>query len=204
MHPVHTLLLSTLCLGALSLDSLQVAGPPADRGILHDLQSALEGEWTGVLEYRDYGESPTSTKRVKLPTWLSVSKEQESLRFRYIYDDGPAKTVFESDLVTIDTASFTWTITPDNGKDAKTPKGKPDVSTVAGLPALRSGRGTLVLTGAGIDNGQPAEIRTTFRIGRNILEVLRETRHPGEDFKFRHSYTFVHAQPPIPKTQPSA
>ncbi len=173
--------------------------PPAtavDSHPLQDLQSSLHGDWVGVLEYRDYSEPPTSTKRVKLPTWLSVAPQSASLLFRYTYDDGPTKTVVDTELLTIDPAAATWTITPQGDKGTVSSKEKVDVYKISGLPALKSGRGTLVLAGTGTDSGQPAEVRTTVRIGRNILEILRETRRPGEEFQFRHVYTFIRAQPP--------
>ncbi len=36
------------------------------------LTQSLVGDWVGVLEYRDYSEPLTSTKRVQLPTWLQI------------------------------------------------------------------------------------------------------------------------------------
>ena len=55
-----------------------------------------------MLEYRDYSEPPTSTKRVKLPTWLTVEADGADLKFNYIYDDGPNKTVVETASVHFD------------------------------------------------------------------------------------------------------
>jgi hypothetical protein len=64
------------------------------------------------------------------------------------------------------------------------------------LDQLRQGLGILTLTGAGTENGKPVEVRTTLRIGRNILEILRETAATGQAFTFRHSYTMVRATAP--------
>lgn len=64
------------------------------------------------------------------------------------------------------------------------------------LAQLRDGRGTLELNGTGSENKAPAEIRTTLRIGRNILEMTRETAAPGRAFAFRHAYTFVRTSAP--------
>lgn|SRR5208283_3997898 len=58
-----------------------------------DVQLALIGSWAGILECRYFSEPTTSTKRVKLPTWLDIEPAGADLPFRYIYDDGPAKTV---------------------------------------------------------------------------------------------------------------
>lgn len=54
----------------------------------------------------------------------------------------------------------------------------------------------LILTGAGTENNRAVEVRTTMNIGRNLVEILRETRIPGEEFKFRHVYTFTRAAVP--------
>lgn len=203
MRVFAAVLLCVLCLGAADVRSQHMAGSIAGTPS-KDLQSALTGEWTGVLEYRDYSEPPTSTKRVKLPTWLSVAPSGGSLRFRYTYDDGPAKTVFQTDLITIDVPASTWTTTPEDRTESGGTKAKTDVAGVTGLQALKNGHGVLVLAGSGTDSGQPAEVRTTIRVGRNILEFLRETRRGKEEFQFRDSYTFVRAQPPAAAIAPPA
>ena len=70
---------------------------------------------------------------------------------------------------------------------------------MAGLTELRKGRGSLILTGNGTDNDAPVAVRLTIRIGRNILEILRETAASGQPFAFRHAYTFIRKSPPAPK-----
>lgn len=146
----------------------------AQAGELSDVQRALVGPWTGTLEYRDYSEPATSTKRVKLPTWLTIEASGADLRFKYIYDDGPSKTVKETAVVHFEAGD---------------------------VAQLREGRGVVTITSAGKENDKPAQIRTTYRIGRNIFEVLEETAPEGEPFAFRHSYTFVRAAPPAPITK---
>ncbi len=175
--------------GGLALLSVAAAAfgqtsPPSTQ-----LPQALLGHWTGTLEYRDYSEPATSTRRVKLPTWLSIEALGPDLRFGYVYDDGPSKTVTDVELVRIDTAGALYQVL---GADGNPRESYP----IAGLAALREGRGTLTLTGPGKENGAPAQIRTTFRIGRNILEITRETALAGEPFVFRHAYTLVRASPP--------
>lgn len=181
------LIAGILCL--VSIDgATQQAAPVAmsQAEIKQSLAAALTGSWTGVLEYRDY----QSDGRVKLPTWLMVSPDGAVLRFNYIYDDGPTKTVTEASRVTIDADKSTWTIISSDPKDA------PDVAVIDGLTRLKNGRGVLVLTGKGTDNNKPADVRTTIRVGRNILEITRETKQVGEEFKFRHAYTFTRSAPP--------
>jgi hypothetical protein len=150
-----------------------------------ELDAAMVGVWTGTLEYRDY----QSDGRVTLPTWLTIKREGSGLQFDYVYDDGPTKVVRESTRVTIDLAAKSYRVVSDPAK-------APDLYAIAGIELLKQGRGTLTLSGSGIDNDAPAEIRTTLRVGRNLLKIDRETRLPGEEFKFRHGYTFVRATPP--------
>lgn len=155
-----------------------------------DLRQALLGDWTGLLEYRDYSEPPTSTRRVQLPTWLSISPSGASLTEHFIYDDGPAKTVDSTNTLSLDIATATYT---------ETPTGKPaQVYKVTGYDTLKSGKGDLVLTGPGTENDKPTETRITLTIRRNLFSWIDETRPAGstEPFVFRHRYTFTRSQPP--------
>jgi len=155
---------------------------------LTELQRALVGSWAGTLEYRDFSEPADSTKRVKLPTWLGVEIAGSDLRFSYIYDDGPEKTVTETSLVRIDPAAARYSNMDATGK-------LEDGYDIAGLAQLQQGRGSLMLTGSGTENKAPVKVRTTIRIGRNILEITRETAAPGQPFTFRHAYTLVRTTP---------
>ena len=158
------------------------------------LDAALAGEWTGTLEYRDYSEPAGSTKRVKLPTWLSIAEEGGGLRFRYIYDDGPGKTVTDSEQVAIDVGAARYSVTPAGGKNQES-------YAISGLEQLKQGRGTITLNGSGIESNAPTQVRLTIHIGRNLLEILRETASPGQPLAFRHAYTFVRSA--APAVQPS-
>ncbi|GAA3763376.1 hypothetical protein [Terriglobus aquaticus] len=174
-----------------ALVGVSAAGQSSGSTVAADLKSALRGDWVGVLEYRDYSEPPTSTKRVDLPTWLSVTSDGEGKQtWHYVYDDGPNKTVDEIEAVTFDPAREQYTAV-DNGKPAQT-------FHVAGYSALKGGRGTLTLTGSGTDSGKPAEIREMMTIRRNLLEVLEETRSAGSQdaFAFRHLYRLVRREAP--------
>jgi hypothetical protein len=153
---------------AVPLLALAAQGPD-----LTDVQRALVGSWTGVLEYRDYSEPPTSTKRVKLPTWLTVEADGADLKFNYIYDDGPTKTVTGTDRVHFD--------------------------PTAAAAELKAGLGSIVVMGAATENDKPVRSRTTWRIGRNIVEFTEETAPEGQPFAFRHSYLFVRATAPVVK-----
>jgi hypothetical protein len=187
--------MQTLLLAAAFLTpcALQAQTPVAlPNQIQSDLQQALTGNWTGVLEYRDYSEPATSTKRVQLPTWLTITPANSAQTWHYIYDDGPTKTVEETDTLTFDPTASTYTES-DNNKPPHTFK-------VTGYPELRTGRGQLILLGAGTDNNKPAETRITLTIRRNLLTLLEETRpaNSTDRFAFRHSFTFTRATPPQP------
>ncbi len=174
---------------ALVLSLCQTVSAQQNATALPQLRAALTGDWVGVLEYRDYSEPAGSTKRVQLPTWLSITGAA-SLTWQYVYDDGPGKVVTETDVVTLDPAAGTL-ISVDNGKPAKT-------FTVQGYAELKDGRGALILLGSGTDAGKPADLKETMTIRRNLLEVLEETRPTGssESFTFRHVYRFVRKDVP--------
>jgi hypothetical protein len=147
-----------------------------------DVYQTLLGRWSGTLEYRDFG----NDKRVKLPTVLdtSLSADGQGMTFKYVYDDGPGKIVKETETIRVDLAAGTYTVEEDDG--GKT------VYKIAKLEGFtdRSG-GSLLLSGSGMENKVNVEVRTTIRCTASSLSVLRETRSPGEEFKFRHQYVFT-------------
>jgi hypothetical protein len=159
------------------------------------LYQAMTGEWTGVLEYRDYSEPATSMKRVFLPTWLSVKAIPGGLARHFVYDDGPNKVVDETDTVVADVLAGTY-FEQDTGKPAQ-------VEHVAGYDALKDGRGDLVLTGTGTDNDKLTETRTTLTVRRNLVSWVLEVRPAGssEAFSFRHRFTFTRASVPAVTTK---
>ena len=154
----------------------------------NDLNSGFIGRWTGQLEYRDF----QSNSQVFLPTWLTVTEtaDQRSLQFSYVYDDGPTKTVRERMTVTLEPATAKMTFVSDRDKSS-------DTYAVEGLEEFaKLGRGTLTLTGPGRENDKPVDVRITLTLRRNLYTYRKETRRPGEDFKFRDAYTFTRAEPP--------
>ena len=177
---------------AASLSLSLVVSPQVDTVHTADasLRQALTGDWVGVLEYRDFSEPVTSTKRVDLPTWLSIAALGESMAWKYTYDDGPTKVLEETDTVTFDPAANSYTES-SNGKP-------PSVFSVRGYEALKNGRGVLVLHGSGTDNDKPSETRITMTIRRNLLEITEEVRPAGstDPFAFRHMFRFTRTQPP--------
>jgi hypothetical protein len=158
------------------------------------LRQAMSGDWTGVLEYRDYSEPANSTKRVKLATWLAVTDAADRLTFKYTYDDGPNKVVGEILIVSFDVAGSNLQITNDHGHT--------EFYKVDGYDRLRDGRGDITLLGPTTDNNRPAESRITIGVRRNLITWVEEVR-PTSDvpFSFRHSYVFTRAE--SPKLTPS-
>lgn len=180
----------TLRLFPLALVPLLACCTQAQQPASADVSPAVTGRWTGVLEYRDYSEPATSQKRVTLPTWLTITGTAGAEAWHYIYDDGPGKVVDEDEQFTFDADGSRCTVTP-KGKASQT-------FQVAGLASMKAGRGTLVLTGPGTDNGKPSERRMTLTVGRNLLTLLEEVRAAGtqDEFAYRHLYRFVRAEPP--------
>ena len=175
-----------LILAALSLPGCAVAQASS---AMADLSAALRGEWVGVLEYRDYSEPVGSTKRVDLPTWLTITGDRAQ-SWHYVYDDGPTKTVTEDEAVTFDVEKGTFS-EASGGK-------APHVYRMSGFDTLKAGKGTLQMTGSGTDSGKPSEQHMVLTVRRNLLEILEEVRPAGstEPFAFRHLYRMVRASAP--------
>ena len=154
------------------------------------LNQNMTGEWVGQLEYRDF----QTNERVFLPTWLNMTPgaDGSSVTLGYTYDDGPTKTVREESTLAISTASKTATITSNRDHTS-------DTYAVSGLEEFaKLNRGTLILTGPGKENDKPVDVRITITLRRNLFTLVKETKHAGEDFKFRDGYTFTRKdRPPV-------
>lgn len=169
--------------------AVSLVSPEVQRSL--PLEHALAGRWAGVLEYRDYSEPVGSAKRVQLPTWLTIEVGAEGIRLTYTYDDGPDKVLEEKDTVVFDLAAKSYRAM-ENGHPWET-------YAVAGLEGLKDGRGELVMTGNGVENDKPAEMRVTWTVRRNLLMILEETRSRGSQgaFAFRHRYVFTRVETPV-------
>jgi hypothetical protein len=161
----------------------------APQDLLRDqIYSALTGDWTGQIEYRDY----QSDERVVLPTWLEVKPTSagDALQFAYTYDDGPTKTVTEMSTVIIDTTKRQFTIVSSGDHSTNT-------YGIEGLgPPNRNGRMRFALTGDGTEKNQKVQLRITITIDRNLYQFTKETRLPGAEFNFRDSYQLTRRNPP--------
>ena len=152
------------------------------------LNQYMTGDWAGQLEYRDF----QTSERVFLPTWLTMtpSAEGSSVKLAYTYDDGPTKVVRESSTLTFTADAHSATLTSDSERTGET-------FAVAGLEEFaRLNRGKLVLTGPGQENSKPVDVRITLTLLRNLFTLVKETRAPGEEFKFRDGYTLTRKSAP--------
>jgi hypothetical protein len=164
-----------LALAVLGLHAAEPA-PALSADKIYGLSS---GEWTGVPEYRDY-QPPHG--RVTLPTKLAVtlSPDDAALILRFVYDDGPKKTVKWTSLPALDLPArrLTWS---DRGK----PLEAGDTFTLAEA----SPDGTrLVFLGTKLEDNKTARIRYTFISAPNAWNILKETTSNIPDFAFRHEY----------------
>jgi hypothetical protein len=160
--------------------------------------AGFRGEWTGQLEYRDY----STDERVFLPTWLTMEPGAGGgVRLKYVYDDGPAKVVREELLLTLDAAGKTATVS--SGASAA------DVYSVSGFEHCGTlgcgtlgcgtlGCGMLTLTGKGMENDKPVDVKIEVTLGRNLFTWVKSTRATGtgDAFRFRDGYRMTRAAPP--------
>ena len=148
------------------------------------LYGALAGSWRGTLEYKDYKDP---SRRTTLPTTLEAARADESVTLALTYDDGPGKTVRESDRLTLDAAGKTLTWSSGSSTQRY---------TVQSFEAPRPGHALrLVLEGEGSDDDAPATIRETLVVAPNKLQILKETRPTGKsEFAFRHRYELTRTQ----------
>lgn len=149
--------------------------------------SALKGEllprtvglMRGSLTYRDYGNG----RMVTLPTTQHVSPigGSDAFRVRTIYDDGPGKTIYATDVVRIDGARVI----------EGAPGGAQDTLTIESRRETADGT-ELVLRGLGMDDDMPVEFRYTWTLGTAAVRKLKEFRARGATaWEYRHVYAYV-------------
>lgn len=150
---------------------------------VEEIYARWRGEWTGVLEYRDY-QPPHG--RVKLPTTLVVTPALNNpavLTLSFVYDDGPAKTVKSASRLTLDLIARTL-IWSDDGKPAS-------AEDHFSLAEISSNGDRLVFLGSAQDDNKASRIRYTFTSAPGSWKILKETTSDGPEFAFRHEYLFT-------------
>ena len=143
--------------------------PPVDAAAT--LTAALAGNWTGTLDYRDYG----NDQRTSLPTLMNA----DGLNIAWTFDDGPGKTVRSAE---------TWSFTPD-GKSLVIKGGKSsETMAIAEFRRGANGSITLVADGSGEENGRKVMVREILTRDGPVLRLTRMSRTAGQPFIMRHSY----------------
>ena len=140
--------------------------------------SAAQGEWRGTLTYRDY-EKPD--RIVTLPTrlFVALAAPQQMVLF-YAFDDGPAKTVFSYEAMTIKQSAkqLIWTTGADK-KETST------LDITSSTPAGKESR-RLVFTkteGAKTD-------RYTMKVGAHKLSLRKDEVASDGSVTNRNQFTF--------------
>ena len=149
--------------------SLGTAAAPLDATAM--LTTALAGTWAGTLDYRDYG----NDGRVTLPTLMNAT----GLAISWTFDDGPGKTVRNSER---------WAFSPDGKTVAITSGNSAETMAVVELRRTAAGAVTLVADGMGRENGQQVMVRTILTRDKDMLRLTRMSRSAGQPFIMRHSY----------------
>ncbi|QJR37671.1 S41 family peptidase [Gemmatimonas groenlandica] len=142
------------------------------------LLARTTGLMRGSLVYRDYG----TGRMVTLPTVQHVAPigGSDAFRVRTVYDDGPGKTIYSTDVVRVD----------GDRVIEGAPGGVQDTLTIASRRETAEGL-ELVLLGRGMDNNKPVEFRYTWTLGTATVRKLKEFRVPGATtWEYRHVYAF--------------
>ncbi len=140
--------------------------------------AAAQGEWRGTLTYRDYSQPD---RLVALPTRLFVALgAPNQLVLSYAFDDGPGKTVFSYEVMTIDLPAkrITWTTGTD----------KNDTSTLGITSSSEEGAAVRQLV---FEQSKEKKIeRFTMEVGASKLSLRKDEVAPDGSVTNRNQYTF--------------
>jgi hypothetical protein len=167
-----------LLLVALSLGACTAAPPRVDMPPPADVFAALDGSWSGVLEYADY----RTDRRVQLATRLTAaSAEGGMLTLDYVYTEPNGENVTSRSVHRMDLPAGRYVM----GNDTL------EVGMVEGFVGAPGGR--MVLTGMVEDNDRQEPVRHTITVSGDTLRMLKETRSP---WQFRNEYRLVRVPSP--------
>lgn len=171
----------------LTLALAALIAPPLDDPKVVGFVAALEGDWQGTLEYRDY----SNDKRVTLSTTLEArpSDDGRGARLKFRYDEGKGRFVEGTSTLRVDSSKGILAWESEGGK-------APTDYVLTGLDGFAKDRkGDLVLTGPGIENGATVEAKLTITREGDSLTILKETRPAGGTFAFRNAYRLKRTPP---------
>ena len=136
---------------------------------------ALAGDWTGTLDYRDFGKDSRAT----LPTVL----RSDGQSLEWTFDDGPGKTVRSSERWVFEPSGQSLTISHARAG------AEPETWRVVEARSSEDGKGvTIVLDGQGSENGRAVITRKIITRQGDRLRLTKMTRVAGEPFLMRQSY----------------
>jgi len=164
----------SLCAGAAAAQTAPTAT---------DLRLGLTGEWSGVLEYRDY----QSDGLVELPMRATIRTPGDgaTLVQQSLFDDGPGRPVWITTVSLDDPAAGVSTSASYRAGGA--PELETETLTVA--EAAGPTDWTLIYSRTGEDDDQPAEMRVTQRRAGDELTSTKEVRPVGagdDAWRFRN------------------
>jgi len=146
-------------------------------------QSPFAGSWTGTLTQR----SGVGGHATVLPATLQVAQAGNALRFTYTYRNASGATVRDVRTVAID---------PAGGSYTSTRRGVGEVLRGDGMAkVLAAGRGEMVLSGAGSENGQPVDVHETIDLSATAFVERRDVSQPGATPFTSRAYRFTRVLP---------
>ncbi len=150
---------------------------------LDDRVGFVLGEWTGHLDYLDYGDDSTVV-RLRTTMRSRVDRDGSAIWLQYRYTEPDGSTVTSQSSIR-------------SGESADIIRFDGEWKIVA-REIDRGDRGArLVLERSGEDNNRPAHFRLTLRGDGDRLEFRKEVRYEGTDrFFVRNAYRFVRTVAP--------
>lgn len=142
--------------------------------------AAIEGNWQGALEYKDY---QPPFKRVTLPTRIVVSASApKEVAIHYVFNDGPNKTVHSYDRLLIDAENA---VVKFSGLKAD------DVNTAAIVSSqVHDEVWDIVAERNEESKGVTTVIRYRLKLGKSQFEILKTSGPKGAEGEFRNAYVF--------------
>ena len=146
--------------------ALAYASNTGAKATIADFAPLAGDGWSGELEYLNYGREDRSTIPVRM---VAQAPDGQSMAYAFLYPGEEEKNADDAMVVS------------------------PDGSSVNGL--VVTGRsveddGTVMITtqGRASDDGQPADIKVTYRIAPKAFSVAKDVRFGGGEFFNRNEY----------------